>query len=116
LIIPGHNDTPEELKDIAGFIASVDNNIPWHVSRFHADYKFKDYQPTPEATLKLAYDLGKSQGLSYVYAGNLGAWGQDTLCAKCQKLLIRRDGFNVLELHLDNGRCAFCKEALPGVF
>ncbi|MCX5699267.1 MAG: AmmeMemoRadiSam system radical SAM enzyme [Candidatus Omnitrophica bacterium] len=116
LIIPGENDTPEELTVMAKFIASVNKDIPWHISRFQADYKFKDYPPTPERTLKLAYDLGLSQGLRYVYVGNFGAWGQDTLCGRCQKLLIKRDGFNILESHLAQNRCVFCQAVLPGVF
>jgi pyruvate formate lyase activating enzyme len=116
LIIPGENDNPDELTAMAKFIAGVNKDIPWHISRFHADYKFKDYQPTPERTLKLAYDVGMGQGLRYVYVGNFGAWGQDTLCGKCQKLLIKRDGFSVLESHLAQNRCEFCQTALPGVF
>jgi pyruvate formate lyase activating enzyme len=116
LVIPGQNDTPEELTAMAKFIAGVNKDIPWHISRFHADYKFKDYASTPERTLKLAYDLGISQGLHYVYIGNFDTWGQDTLCGKCQKLLIKREGFNVLESHLAQNRCVFCQTALPGVF
>jgi len=116
LIIPGRNDAVEELTSMAKFIAGVNQDIPWHLSRFHPDYKFKDYPPTSERTLKLAYDLGRNQGLSYVYVGNFGAWGQDTRCSKCRKLLIKRDGFNVLETHLVGNQCMFCQTALPGVF
>jgi pyruvate formate lyase activating enzyme len=116
LIIPGQNDTPEELTAIAKFIAAVNKDIPWHISRFHPDYKFKDYVLTPECTLKLAYDLGINQGLHYVYAGNFGPWGQDTLCSQCQKLLIKREGFKILESHLEQNRCVFCQAVLPGVF
>ena len=116
LIIPGENDTLEELTAIAKFIAAVDKDIPWHISRFHADYKFKDYASTSEQALKLAYDAGVSQGLHYVYVGNFGAWGGDTLCAKCHKLLIKREGFDILESHLAQNRCAFCQTALAGVF
>ncbi|PIQ87135.1 MAG: AmmeMemoRadiSam system radical SAM enzyme [Candidatus Omnitrophica bacterium CG11_big_fil_rev_8_21_14_0_20_43_6] len=116
LIIPGENDTPQELKAIAGFIASVNREIPWHISRFHADYQFKDYESTSEHTLKLAYDLGVGQGLDYVYVGNFGAWGQDTLCGKCHKPLIKREGFDILEFHLEQNRCVFCQAPLPGVF
>ncbi|MHB8154495.1 MAG: radical SAM protein [Candidatus Omnitrophota bacterium] len=116
LIIPGQNDTLEELTAIAKFIAAINKDIPWHLSRFHADYKFKDYAPTPERTLKLAYDLGISQGLHYIYVGNFGAWGQDTLCGSCQKLLIKREGFQILESHLAKNSCVFCQTVLPGVF
>jgi pyruvate formate lyase activating enzyme len=116
LIIPGENDNPDELAAMAKFIVTVNKNIPWHISRFHANYKFKDYVSTLECTLKLAYDLGIKQGLRYVYVGNFGAWGQNTLCNKCQKLLIKRDGFNILETHLKQNRCKFCQTVLPGVF
>jgi pyruvate formate lyase activating enzyme len=116
LVIPGENDTPEELGAIAKFIATLNKNIPWHISRFHADYKFRNYATTPESTLKLAYDLGISQGLRYVYVGNFDSWGQDTLCGGCRKLLIKRDGFEILESHLAQNRCVFCQTALPGVF
>jgi pyruvate formate lyase activating enzyme len=116
LIIPGQNDSPEELTQIAKFIAEVNRDTPWHISRFHADYKFKDYISTPESTLKLAYDLGISQGLHYVYVGNFGSWGQDTLCPGCRKLLIKRDGFHISESHLKDNRCVFCQAVLPGVF
>jgi pyruvate formate lyase activating enzyme len=116
LVIPGENDTPEELEAIAKFIATVNKDIPWHVSRFHAGYKFKDYAPTSERTLRLAYALGINQGLRYVYVGNFNSWGQDTLCRNCRKLLIKRDGFNILESHLAQNRCVFCQAALPGVF
>ena len=116
LIIPGENDTPEELTAIARFIASVNPNIPWHISRFHADYKFQEYAPTPERTLKLAYDLGIGQGLQHVYVGNFGSWGQDTLCSVCRKLLIKREGLSILESHLAQNKCVFCQAALAGVF
>ncbi|MCX5693792.1 MAG: AmmeMemoRadiSam system radical SAM enzyme [Candidatus Omnitrophica bacterium] len=116
LIIPKENDDPKELTKIAKFIALVDKNIPWHISRFHADYKFKDYPVTPEHTLKLAYAIGLEEGLRYVYVGNFGVWGQDTLCGKCRKFVIKRDGFNVLESYLEQNRCVFCQAVLPGVF
>jgi pyruvate formate lyase activating enzyme len=116
LIIPGQNDSPEELAGIAGFIAGVDKDIPWHISRFHPDYKFNLYDSTPESTLKLAYNLGIKEGLRYVYVGNFGAWGQDTLCVQCRKTLIRREGFRMKEFHLRHGRCEFCRQSLPGVF
>jgi pyruvate formate lyase activating enzyme len=116
LVIPGENDAPEELEAIAKFIAGLNKDIPWHISRFHADYKFKDYANTPESTLKLAYDLGIAQGLHYVYAGNLDSWGQDTFCSQCRKLLIKREGFDILESHLSKNKCMACHTILPGVF
>ena len=116
LLIPGENDTPDELSGMAEFIVGVSKDIPWHVSRFHADYKFKDYPSTPERTLKLACDLGSRAGLHYVYAGNIGTWGQDTLCFACKKTLIKREGYKVTEMHILGHKCAFCQADLAGVF
>jgi pyruvate formate lyase activating enzyme len=117
LVIPGENDTPQELSGIAKFIAGVNKDIPWHISGFHADYKFADYPSTPESTLKLAYDLGKSQGLAYVYAGNvINTWGQDTFCSGCQKPIIKREGFRIREANIAGDKCVFCQTILPGVF
>ena len=116
LVIPGENDSLGELSGIANFIAEVNKDIPWHVSRFHADYKFNAYQDTPEQTLKLACDLGSAAGLRYVYAGNVGSWGQDTLCPTCKKVLIKRAGFRIINLHVAKNRCIFCQADLAGVF
>ncbi|MDD5409511.1 MAG: AmmeMemoRadiSam system radical SAM enzyme [Candidatus Omnitrophica bacterium] len=116
LVIPGENDSLEELSGIAGFIAGVNRDIPWHLSRFHADYKFDSYQDTPEHTLKSACDLGKNAGLRYVYAGNVTSWGQDTLCPACKKRLIRREGFSISEMNIAENKCIFCRKDLAGVF
>ncbi len=116
LVIPGENDTPDELSGIAKFIAGVNKDIPWHISRFHAQYKFKDYPDTPEASLRIAYDLGKEAGLQHVYAGNVSGWGQDTFCSGCSKPIIKREGFRIRESYLSGNKGVFCKEPLPGVF
>jgi len=116
LVIPGENDSPEELSGIAKFIAGINKDIPWHVSCFHADYKFSAYPGTPERTLKLACDLGKSSGLRHIYAGNVHGWGQDTSCGQCQRVLIKREGFQITESHLAGNKCVFCQATLPGVF
>ncbi|MDD5128838.1 MAG: AmmeMemoRadiSam system radical SAM enzyme [Candidatus Omnitrophica bacterium] len=116
LVIPGENDSLDELSRIANFIAGMSKDIPWHVSGFHADYKFDAYQDTPEHTLKLACDLGKAAGLYYVYPGNLGLWGQDTLCPVCGKVLIKREGFQVSESRIAKNKCIFCQADLAGIF
>lgn len=116
LVVPGENDSEEELKDIAGFIAGVDKDIPWHISRFFPNYEFSDKGATPESALKKAAALGKAAGLRYVYAGNVAGWGSDTYCHNCKKLIIGRQGFSVLEQSLTGRQCAFCKTAIPGVF
>jgi pyruvate formate lyase activating enzyme len=116
LAIPVENDSCEELSGIAKFIAGVSKDIPWHISAFHAEYKFSSYANTPEQTLKLAYDLGKSSGLRYVYAGNVHGWGQDTSCGQCKRVLIKREGFDITESNLMGNKCVFCQATLPGVF
>ncbi len=116
LVVPGENDSPEELGDIAKFIAGVDKDIPWHISRFHPDYKFTGYQATSEITLKRAQEIGNKAGLNYIYVGNVYGWGNDTYCRACKKLLIKREGFNVLENSIKQNKCVYCNVKLPGVF
>jgi len=116
LVVPGENDSDEELREIEEFIVSVDKNIPWHVSRFHPDYQFTDHKPTPEATLKKAQDIGNRCGLKFVYVGNVIGFGNDTYCPNCQKLLIKREYFSVLEYNIKQNKCAFCNTVVPGIF
>ncbi len=116
LVVPGENDSQEELNDIAGFIAGIDKNIPWHISRFHPMHKFTDHMPTPEAALKFAFEAGVKAGLKYIYIGNVHGWGSDTYCHECKKLLIKREGFSVIKDNLKSGRCIFCNAIIPGIF
>jgi len=116
LIIPNENDSYEELTGIAKFLADVDKDIIWHVSRFHPDYKFLDYPSTPESTLKMAEEIGYKAGLRYIYVGNVWGFGNDTLCNNCKKPLIRRQYFNVLEYNLKGNQCPYCGTVIPGVF
>jgi len=116
LVVPGENDSEEELNGIAKFIADVDRNIPWHVSRFHPDYKFRDYTATPIDTLKKAEELGKNCGLKYVYVGNVQGFGNGTHCHNCNKLLIKREIFSISEYSIKKGKCPFCNTSIPGVF
>ncbi len=116
LVIPGENDSDGELNAIAGFISSVDKNIPWHVSRFHPDYQYAEYKLTPETSLKKAFEIGSKNGLKYVYAGNVYGWGTDTHCAACGKTLIKRDGFAVSNISIKDNKCVFCDEPVAGIF
>ncbi len=116
LVVPGQNDSDEELKKIAEFLfKTCGADIPWHVSRFYPQYKFSDTPSTPGSTLQRAYDIAKAAGLHYVYIGNLRTIkGEDTYCPKCQQLLIGRDGFYVTENNVKNGRCGGCNEKIAG--
>lgn len=116
LVIPQENDSDDELRNIAEFLSGVDRNIPWHVSRFHPDYKFSSRAPTPEVTLKKAVTIGNQAGLQFVYAGNVRGWGSDTNCPVCKKLLVKREIFDILEYNIKQGRCVYCNAVIPGAF
>ncbi|MEM4397939.1 MAG: AmmeMemoRadiSam system radical SAM enzyme [Candidatus Woesearchaeota archaeon] len=117
LIIPEENDTDEELTKIAEFIASVDKNIPWHISRFHPDYLMTEKSFTSSTTLERAYKIGKKAGLKYIYIGNIpGNTYENTYCPKCKKLLIKRYGFQILENKIKNNKCFYCDEKISGYF
>ncbi len=116
LVIPGHNDSEGELREIARFIRSVSEDIPWHVSRFHPAYQLTDSPRTPPATLRRAREIGREEGLRYVYEGNLPGEGEDTDCGKCGRTVIRRYGFSVLENRIASGACSFCGAAVAGVW
>ncbi len=118
LVVPGMNDSPGELADMAAFIADVDPSIPWHISRFHPDHQFTDRPPTPLETLELAYRAGLDAGLAHVYVGNVpGHPSDDTACAQCKETLIRREGFRVRENRIGpEGDCPGCGKPVAGVF
>jgi len=116
LVIPGQNDSERELKDIAEFIANTGREIPWHISRFHPDYKFVDRNtPTPIETLKMAYEAGKAAGLRYVYLGNV-LEETDTYCYNCGKSLVKRAGLGISENNIKNSKCTFCGVVVDGVY
>ena len=116
LVIPGFNDSDEELTQIARFIKGIDARIPWHVLRFHPDYKWMDRLPTPSETLERARDIGLGNGLHYVYVGNLpGDKGEKTLCPSCGELVIDRRGYRVVKIATSSGACGQCGESIAGV-
>jgi len=115
LIIPGYNDRLDELKKIADFIKNIDENIPWHITRFHPDYKFANCPPTKIETLNKIIKIGKNAGLNYVYQGNVGK-GEDTFCPNCKNLIIKRGLLNMSRKKIKNKRCIFCKEKISGIW
>ena len=119
LIIPGLNDSSDELGDIARFIKSVSPTIPWHVTAFYPTYKMLDREPTPASTLRKAREIGLREGLHYVYEGNIpGHGGENTYCPQCGTELISRFGFNIRQNNLTEGegRCGKCGYQLAGVW
>ena len=115
LVIPGQNDSDEELTNIAEFIAGISNDIPWHVSRFRPEYTYNDSHPTPLGTLRKAKKIGTNAGLRYVYLGNV-LEGNNTYCSQCDSLLIERAGFGISKYYLKNNACSQCNTPLEGTF
>lgn len=118
LVVPEMNDSAEELKQIASFLASVSPDVPWHVSRFFPRNQWTDGAPTPDESLRRAVDVGRKAGLRYVYAGNVpGDPTESTFCPGCGKKVIERFGFNVSRINLGPaGRCPSCNTLVAGVF
>ena len=107
LIIPGENDTPEEIAQLVDFVASVNKKIPLHFTRYFPAYKLTN-PPTPKETLQIAYKIAKKR-LDYVYLGNILIGNtSDTFCPNCNSLLISRFGFNANVTGIRNGRCIHC--------
>ncbi len=117
LVVPGVNDSKEELKEIAGFIADVGMGIPWHISQFYPQYRFLDAPPTPVDVLHRARKIGIDEGLRYVYEGNIpGKGNENTYCYQCKELLIKRFGFSIAENRIKDGKCPNCGAEIDGVF
>ncbi len=120
LVVPGFNDSEEELRSIASFLSGLSEEIPWHVTAFHSDYKMNEKENTSAETLVRAAEIGKEEGLDFVYAGNLpGQVGdfENTYCQACDELLIERYGHQVFQNRLSSdGECPSCGETLPGVW
>lgn len=117
LLIPGKNDSPDELDQLTDFLANdIGKDTPWHISRFHPDYKMTDAGVTQRDSLEMAFDMGKSKGLKYVYIGNMpGANRQQTYCSGCGKLLVDRAGFTSSRPDIRDGKCIHCNEIIHGV-
>jgi pyruvate formate lyase activating enzyme len=118
LLIPGFNDSDDELRRLAEFLVSVSPDIPWHVTAFHKDYKMPDPEDTRPEDLMRAAEIGKNTGLRYIYAGNLpGRVGdlENTHCGSCGGLLVRRYGYFIQEYRVTaKASCPDCGSAVPG--
>ena len=118
LLIPGFNDSRDELRRLAEFLAGVSPDIPWHVTAFHADYKMTGQRDTTPEDLLQAAEIGREAGLRYIYAGNLpGMVGdlENTRCLQCGEILISRYGYHIEDYRLTpEGRCPHCSCQIPG--
>jgi len=118
LLIPGLNDSPEELQAIARFLAEeLGPETPWHISRFHPTYRMTDRAETPVKTLNAARDIGMAAGLRYVYVGNVpGSGGENTLCPDCGNIVINRFQYRSRMNMIDGNHCACCNQIIDGLF
>ncbi|MCX6035706.1 MAG: AmmeMemoRadiSam system radical SAM enzyme, partial [Chloroflexi bacterium] len=120
LVVPGFNDSTEELWEAARFLSTVSADIPWHVTAFHSDYKMQDRPNTPAKTLLRAAEIGREAGLRYVYAGNLPGRVDEyetTFCPQCSTALVERSGYHIHRMRVTlQGTCPQCGAAVAGVW
>jgi pyruvate formate lyase activating enzyme len=118
LLIPGFNDSPDELQRLTAFVAGISPDIPWHVTAFHGDYKMTSPRNTTAEDLLRAAEIGRQAGLHYIYPGNLpGMVGdnENTRCPQCRETLIRRYGYMIEGYNLTpEGHCPHCAYKIPG--
>ncbi|MBU0762867.1 MAG: AmmeMemoRadiSam system radical SAM enzyme [Candidatus Altiarchaeota archaeon] len=118
LIIPEVNDSVDELDEIASYIKKeLGDFVPWHVSAFHPDYKLSDLPSTKKESVEDAVKIGLDAGLKYVYPGNIGLSDfEDTICSKCNKVLIKRRGYTILANYIVDSSCPDCNTKIEGVW
>jgi len=116
LVVPGYVDKPEMTKRMCGWILKeLGPNYPLHFLRFFPRYKLDRLPATPVKTLELLRDIALKEGIHYVYLGNVpGHDAYNTYCHNCQKILIRRIGYEIGEFNINDGRCKFCNTPIPG--
>lgn len=118
LLIPGENDSQDEIKQLCNWIsANLGENIPLHFTAFHPDFKMRDKQRTPSSTLDMARDIAIAEGLNYCYVGNVHSIeGQTTYCPNCKEPVIIRDWHSVLDIKMNDDKCKNCDEKISGVY
>ncbi|MBN1868427.1 AmmeMemoRadiSam system radical SAM enzyme [Candidatus Sumerlaeota bacterium] len=118
LLVPGLNDSREEIRSIARFVAGLSPDIPWHVSRFYPQFQMQDRGPTPTESIWEALEIGREEGLRYVYCGNArDERYESTWCGRCGAPLIDRSGYTILSNRLGpDGLCPECNTPCPGVW
>lgn len=116
LIIPGYNDSDEQLRGLAKFLADVSTDMPWHLSAFYPMYKMKDVPPAGSKHLRRGMEIGREMGLKYIYAGNIPGQDENTRCPVCGDELIERLGYRVIRNSIADGRCPKCGTMQAGVW
>jgi len=118
LLIPTLNDSDHDIQQLCQWIkTNMGPETPLHFSRFFPHYKMKNLPPTPEKTLHRAREIAKSEGLHYVYLGNLlSEDGENTYCPSCERLLVKRKRYRILANHIKDGHCAYCNREIYGIW
>jgi pyruvate formate lyase activating enzyme len=118
LVIPTLNDDENDIKAMCKWIKqTLGPDIPLHFTRFYPMYQIKNLPPTPVSTLEMAKSIADSEGINYVYVGNVpGHPAESTYCPRCKNVVIGRIGFFVKEINLKDGKCTVCKYPIPGVW
>ncbi|NYT02772.1 MAG: AmmeMemoRadiSam system radical SAM enzyme [Methanosarcinales archaeon] len=114
LVIPGYNDSEDQLREIARFLASVDRDMPWHVTAFYPTYKLRDARRTSAGDLRRALQAGREAGLRYVYAGNIPGESDQTICPQCGEVLVDRYAMRTLRNSVVEGGCPSCHTPIAG--
>ncbi|MDT8287993.1 MAG: AmmeMemoRadiSam system radical SAM enzyme [Elusimicrobiales bacterium] len=115
LLIPGLNDSKEEVSEMAAFLASLSRDMPWHITAFHPSHLMRDRPRTSAAALEKAFEAGLAAGLKYVYTGNTAGGRQDTVCPSCGDKVVERDGYAVRgDLISPGGKCGKCGAGIAG--
>lgn len=118
LVVPSWTDDMDLIKKMCNWLASNGfSETPLHFSRFHPTYKLKQLPPTPIDTIMNAREIALSEGIKFVYTGNIPEKGtEDTYCPDCHKKIIARNGYTISEFHIVEGNCAYCNKNIPGVW
>jgi pyruvate formate lyase activating enzyme len=118
LVIPTLNDSEREIRDLARWVdKNVGRDVPLHFSRFFPTYRLKNLPPTPYETLDRCHKIARAEGLHYVYVGNVPDHpAENTICPRCDRIVIGRRGYDITAYNLSAGKCKFCGNSLPGVW
>jgi pyruvate formate lyase activating enzyme len=116
LLIPTMNDTEREIRSIAEFLVGLGRETPWHVSAFYPAFRLRHLPPTPSEVLQRAREIGLEEGLRYVYTGNIDdAEREATYCYNCGREILSRRRYEIVENHISNGCCPFCRATIDGI-
>ena len=118
LVVPTLNDSDKEFQELARWIKKyLGQNVPVHFTRFHPQYLLKNLPPTPLQTLERAKKIADSEGLNYVYIGNVpGHPAENTYCHKCKNIVVKRLGYTIKNINIKNKLCTNCKTEIPGIW